>query len=51
MYHLPKSSENCRESLLTMMREIGIATLVTPTPAGIEATQVPTSCGKPQMGH
>jgi predicted FMN-binding regulatory protein PaiB len=41
MYRRLKSSENCRESLLTMMREIGIATLVTPTPAGIEATQVP----------
>ncbi|MCB1471142.1 MAG: FMN-binding negative transcriptional regulator [Rhizobiaceae bacterium] len=41
MYRPPKSIETDRATLFAMMRKIGAATLVTPTPEGILATQVP----------
>lgn len=41
MYCPAKSSETDHETLIGMMRRIGVATLVTPTPEGIHATQAP----------
>ncbi|WP_208760238.1 FMN-binding negative transcriptional regulator [Mesorhizobium tianshanense] len=42
MYRPRRSVEDRPEVLLAAIREIGFATIVTPTPAGIEATHVPT---------
>lgn len=41
MYRPAKSSETDHETLIGMMRRIGVATLVTPTPECIHATQAP----------
>lgn len=41
MYRPAKSSETDHKTLASMMRRIGVATLVTPTPEGIHATQAP----------
>ena len=41
MYRPRLSAEDRPETLLATIREIGFATIVTPTPTGIEATHAP----------
>ncbi|WP_417209804.1 FMN-binding negative transcriptional regulator [Antarctobacter sp.] len=51
MYCPAKSSETDHNTLVGMMRRIGVATLVTPTPEGIHATQVPVLMREVEEGR
>lgn len=51
MYRPAKSSETDHKTLASMMRRIGVATLVTPTPEGIHATQAPVLVREAEDGR